>query len=49
MGRSLPKIVVLVAIGAVVTAIYLVERRGPPPPPNVVYVNPNISTPSPAR
>ena len=45
----MPKIVVLIAIGAVVAAIYVIERRGPPPPPNVVYVNPNISTPSAAR
>jgi len=45
----MPKIVVLIAIGALVAAIYVVERRGPPPPPNVVYVNPNIGAPSPAR
>jgi hypothetical protein len=48
MGRSLPKIVVLIAIGAVIAAIYVVQRRGPPPPPNVVYVNPGVSAPSPA-
>jgi len=48
MGRSLPKLVVLVAIGLVVAAIFVVSRGGPAPEPNVVYVNPGFTTASPA-
>jgi len=49
MGRSLPKIVVLVAIVILVAAIYVVERRmASAPEPGVVYVNPSIDRPAPA-
>jgi hypothetical protein len=48
MGRSLPKLIVLLAIGVVVAAIFVVTRRGPPTEPNVVYVNPGFSTAAPA-
>ncbi len=48
MGRSLPKLIVLIAIGVVVAAIFVVTRRVPSTEPNVVYVNPGFSTPAPA-
>jgi hypothetical protein len=50
MGRSLPKLVVLLAIGAVIAAIYLFERRGAPAQqePGVVYVNPSVGSSGPA-
>ena len=48
MGRSLPKLIVLIAIGAVVAAIFMVTRRGPSTEPNVVYVNPGFTTAAPA-
>lgn len=50
MGRSLPKLIVLLAIGAVIAAIYLFERRGAPAQqePGVVYVNPSVGSSSPA-
>ncbi len=51
MGRNGPKIIVLLAIAALIVAIYVVERRAPAPEPaGVVYVNPNAEpvTPSPA-
>ena len=48
MGRSLPKLIVLIAIGVVIAAIFVVTRRGPPTEPNVVYVNPGFSTAAPA-
>ena len=48
MGRLLTKLIVLVAIGLVVAAIYAVERRGASAPePGIVYVNPGFSTPAP--
>jgi hypothetical protein len=44
MGRSLPKIVVLVAIGLVVAGIYYVTQGGgaPPPKQGVIYIDPGI-------
>ena len=48
MGRSLPKIVVLIAIGAVVAAIFMVTRRGPASEPGIVYVNPGFNSAAPA-
>ena len=48
MGRSLPKIVVLIAIGAVVAAIFMVTRRGPSSEPGIVYVNPGFNSSAPA-
>lgn len=48
MGRWLPKLIVMLAIGVVVAAIFVVTRRGPSTEPNVVYVNPGFSTPAPA-
>ena len=48
MGRSLPKLIVLIAIGVVVAAIFVVTRRPPSTEPNVVYVNPGFSTAAPA-
>ena len=47
MGRSLPKLIVLLAIGLVVAAIFVVTRRGPSTEPNVVYVNPGFNTTAP--
>jgi hypothetical protein len=49
MGRSLPKLIVLLAIGAVIAAIYFVERRGPTQQPDagIVYVNPSAGTAAP--
>jgi hypothetical protein len=47
MGRSLPKIVVLIAIGILLAAIFVVQRRGSAPEPGVVYVNPSIGTAAP--
>jgi len=47
MGRSLPKLIVLIAIGLVVAAIFKVTRREPSHEPGVVYVNPGINTPAP--
>jgi hypothetical protein len=44
MGRSLPKLIVLLAIAAVVAAIMVVSRRSPPPQSGIVYVNPNAGT-----
>jgi hypothetical protein len=44
MGRSLPKLIVLLAIAAVVVAIIVVSRRSPPPQSGIVYVNPNAGT-----
>ncbi|MDE2476827.1 MAG: hypothetical protein KGO48_17360 [Alphaproteobacteria bacterium] len=45
MPRSGPKIIVLLAIAAVVAAIYFVEKRAPAPAQapsgGVVYINPN--------
>jgi hypothetical protein len=48
MGRWLPKLIVMLAIGAVLAAIYVVTQRGGPPDPGIVYVNPGFSTPAPA-
>lgn len=48
MGRWLPKLIVMLAIGAVVAAIFVVARGGPSKEPNVVYVNPGFTTPAPA-
>jgi hypothetical protein len=48
MGRLLPKLIVLIAIGIVVAAIFVVTRRAPSTEPNVVYVNPGFSTAAPA-
>jgi hypothetical protein len=50
MGRSLPKVIVLLAIGAVIAAIYIIERRGAPSQPDsgIVYVNPSAGTAAPA-
>ena len=48
MGRLLPKLIVMLAIGAVVAAIFVVVRGGPSTEPNVVYVNPGFSTAAPA-
>jgi hypothetical protein len=49
MGRSLPKLIVLLAIGAVIAAIYFVTRGSPPAPQSgVVYVNPSVGSPAPA-
>ena len=48
MGRLLPKLIVMLAIGAVVAAIFVVARGGPSTQPNIVYVNPGFSTPAPA-
>jgi hypothetical protein len=46
MGRALPKIVVLVAIGAVVVAIYVAgQRLTARPSPGVIYVDPGIGAP----
>ena len=47
MGRSLPKLIVLLAIGVVVAPIFVVTRRGPSTEPNVVYVNPGFTTTAP--
>ena len=48
MGRWLPKLIVMLAIGAVLAAIFVVTRRGPSTEANVVYVNPGFSTAAPA-
>ena len=48
MGRLLPKLIVLIAIGLVVAAIFVVTRGGPSTEPNVVYVNPGFTTAAPA-
>jgi len=48
MGRLLPKLIVLIAIGLVVAAIFVVTRGGPSTEPNVVYVNPGFATTAPA-
>ena len=48
MGRLLPKLIVLLAIGGVVAAIFVVARPGPSTEPNVVYVNPGFTTAAPA-
>jgi hypothetical protein len=48
MGRWLPKLIVMLAIGVVVGAIFMVTWRGPSTEPNVVYVNPGFSTSAPA-
>jgi hypothetical protein len=48
MGRSLPKLIVLIAIGVVVAAIFVVTRRAPSTEPNVVYVNPGFTSAAPA-
>lgn len=46
MGRALPKIVVLIAIGAVVVAIYVVgQRLMTRPNPGVIYIDPAIGAP----
>jgi hypothetical protein len=49
MGRLLTKLIVLVAIGLVVVAIYRVEQRWTSAPEaGIVYVNPGFATPAPA-
>ena len=48
MARLLPKLIVMLAIGVVVAAIFVVTRGGPSTEPNVVYVNPGFSTSAPA-
>ena len=51
MGRNGPKVIVLIAIAALIVAIYVVERRAlAPPSTGIVYVNPNAGaiTPTPA-
>ena len=48
MGRSLPKLIVLLAIGVVVAAIFVVTRRGPASEPGIVYVNPGFNAAAPA-
>ena len=48
MGRLLPKLIVMLAIGAVVAAIFVVARGGPSTEPNIVYVNPGFSASAPA-
>ena len=46
MGRVLPKIVVLAAIGLVVIAIYgVIQRMSLRPDPGVIYVDPAIGSP----
>ena len=52
MRRGTPRLIALLAVGLVVAAIYYVQQRNAPPPKpaedNVIFVNPNISTPAPA-
>ena len=47
-ATGLLAVIVLLAIGVVVAAIFVVTRRGPSTEPNVVYVNPSFSTAAPA-
>jgi hypothetical protein len=48
MGRWLPKLIVMLAIGGVLAAIFMVTRGDPSRDPGIVYVNPGFST-APAR
>jgi len=49
MFRSLPKLVVLAAIAALVIWFFVVNRQSATPPePGVVYINPGFNAPSPA-
>jgi hypothetical protein len=48
MGRSLPKLVVLAGIAAIVLAIYWRERQATPSAPGIVYIDAGIgNTPTP--
>jgi hypothetical protein len=47
MGRALPKIIMLIAIGLVVIAIYVtVQRLSARPDPGVIYIDPGIGAPA---
>jgi hypothetical protein len=48
MRRWLPKLIVLLAIGGVLAAIFVVMRGTPSADPGIVYVNPGFSTAAPA-
>ncbi len=47
MYRATPKIVVFLALAAVVGAIYWREFGAPRPQPSVIYVNPNLDSGNP--
>jgi hypothetical protein len=48
MGRALPKIIVLAAIGLIVIAIYVtMQRLTERPAPGVIYIDPGIGAQNP--